>query len=279
MNVNPWQDLDIGGPIWATAGAQYLLRARGHAIAADGVYGPVTAAAVSAFRTGAGLPAGGAIDAATWPFLVITTSQGDSGDAVRAVQQFQPQGRHPLLVVDGAFGPLTRQAVEAHQHAWGLTIDGVAGPETWSFLQFGRGAHDVLWPLAKVGQTQATNRRVLAVQYLLNHTGAALVIDGDYGPVTGEAMRQWQLTQRATYISTTCGQLDWPTLTPTVQPGDGNLAVAAVQSQLPGLVIDGDFGPLTEAKVREFQLAMLDPVDGVVGPLTWSRLIPPWADN
>lgn len=278
MNENPWRDLDLGGTGQATTGAQYLLRAHGHAIAADGIYGPVTAGTVRAFRTGAGLPSAGMIDRDTWIALVIATRQGDSGDAVRAVQQF-PLQEHPIIAVDGDYGPVTKAAVEAFQGTWGLTVDGVAGRETWSFLQFGRADGLVLWPLAKVGQTQATNRRVLAVQYLLNHAGAALFIDGQYGPVTGEAMRQWQLAQRARYVSTTCGQLDWPLLTPTIRRGDNNLAVAAMQSQLYDVVIDGDFGPVTEREVQRFQLMFGLSTDGVVDPATWAAIIGPWPDH
>jgi hypothetical protein len=41
------------------------------------------------------------------------------------------------------------------------------------------------------------------------------------------------------------------------------------------LVVDGVFGRLTEAAVKAFQKSRgLVPVDGIVGPLTWSELLP-----
>ena len=39
-----------------------------------------------------------------------------------------------------------------------------------------------------------------------------------------------------------------------------------------GLVVDGIFGPLTEAAVEEFQQGASLPVDGIVGPQTWNAL-------
>jgi hypothetical protein len=39
------------------------------------------------------------------------------------------------------------------------------------------------------------------------------------------------------------------------------------------LAVDGIFGPLTEAAVKAFQKSHLVPADGIVGPLTWSKLL------
>ena len=37
--------------------------------------------------------------------------------------------------------------------------------------------------------------------------------------------------------------------------------------------MDGSFGPLTEAAVRNFQASAHIAVDGIVGPATWSFLL------
>lgn len=58
-----------------------------------------------------------------------TIRQGDSGADVKALQLKLG------VVVDGRFGPLTREALEDFQRRHGLTPDGIAGPQTWAALQ------------------------------------------------------------------------------------------------------------------------------------------------
>ncbi|MDO5738529.1 MAG: peptidoglycan-binding protein [Ornithinimicrobium sp.] len=275
MNVEPWHVLAAGDVRrFLVRAAQHLLRQAGKTITADGFFGPLTESAVRDLQTASGLGTTGQIDAATWRKLVVATRRGDSSEAVRAVQASQLGGTigEPDLLVDGAFGPATEARVRNFQSMWGLSLDGVAGPETWSFVS---APPRELWPLVKVGALMSDNWRVRAVQHLLVHHGATLTVDGSYGAASGESMRQFQLSQRATYVSTTTGQLDWPALIATVRRGDSNSAVAAVQSLLPEVSEDGVFGPLTEQAVRDLQDVFLPPSDGVVGPLTWHMLVVP----
>ena len=276
MNIHPWSTVSIGETSDRVAAIQHLLRGRGHSVAADRVFGPATDAAVRALQTTAGLDVDGVVGPRTWPVLVIDAGPGSSRHAVRAVQCLglvRHPGEEPLAV-DGAFGPATAERVRAVQTDWGLTRDGVVGQNTWSFLVRRPDA----WPLVQVGATQASNRRTLAVQHLLRAHGATMVADGSFGPASGEAMRQFQLGLRALYVSTTCGQLDWPSLIVTVRSGDTGDAVRAVQSLLPDVAVDGAFGPATDAAVRAFQGVFLPPADGVVGPRTWQALVAPTFD-
>ena len=274
MNTRPWRTAGPGANSQAVSGIQYLLRAHGHAVAVDGSYGPATTAAVTAFQTAEGVTADGVVGPVTWPRLVITTRGGSHGDAVRAVQQFGlvPSPEVDPLVVDGSFGPLTTSRVREFQRKWGLAIDGVAGPETWSYLSTSSPGGSP-WPLVRQGATQDTNWRVLAAQHLLRGKGAAIAADGSFGPASGAAIKAFQLTLRANDIGTTVGQLDWPALVSTVRFGDHGEAVKAVQTLVPGgLTVDGSFGPLTDAAVREYQTMFAPPSDGVVGPNTWHAL-------
>lgn len=277
MNTRPWRTTRPGATSSAVTGIQYLLRAHGRRVAADGSYGPATTAAVTAFQAAKGLATDGTVGPRTWTALVIATRAGSGGDAVRAVQQFglvTSPGVEPVPV-DGAFGPGTAERIREIQRQWGLDIDGAAGPETWSFLSR-QSPGPSPWPLVKQGSTQDTNWRVLAAQHLLRARGAGIAADGSFGPASGAAVRAFQATLRTTELGTTLGQLDWPSLVRTARPGDSGEVVRAVQTLLPGgITADGSFGPLTEAAVREFQRMFVRPVDGVVGPLTWHVLTQP----
>jgi peptidoglycan hydrolase-like protein with peptidoglycan-binding domain len=126
---------------------QYLLRARGHSVAVDGIFGPLTEAAVRAFQQQKGLAVDGIVGPNTWSALIITVKQGSQGDAVRGVQeefQFRNLSGDPGtgLQVDGIFGPKTDAAVRGfqqalHQDIPSVTVDGIVGPVTWRALVSG----------------------------------------------------------------------------------------------------------------------------------------------
>lgn len=71
-----------------------------------------------------------------------------------------------------------------------------------------------------------------------------------------------------------------PTWNPTLMYGSSGAAVAELQRDMNRIFrgypmmpldVDGDFGPRTQAAVKEFQRRVkLDP-DGIVGPLTWTE--------
>jgi N-acetyl-anhydromuramyl-L-alanine amidase AmpD len=113
--------------------AQYLLRARGYSLTADGLFGSGTESAVRSFQSARGLSADGIVGAQTWEALATTVRRGDSGDAVRAAQS-QLASKGYGLTVDGAFGAGTETAVKSFQSSRGLSADGVVGLDTWSRL-------------------------------------------------------------------------------------------------------------------------------------------------
>ena len=145
--ISPWPLVREGDQEHPVQTLQYLLRARGHNVTVDGIFGPVTAAAVRAFQQQEGLAIDGIVGPATWSALIITVRQGSQGDAVRGVQeefQFRNLSGDPGtgLAVDGMFGPKTDAAVRGfqqalHQDIASVTVDGIVGPVTWQALVSG----------------------------------------------------------------------------------------------------------------------------------------------
>ena len=66
---------------------------------------------------------------------------------------------------------------------------------------------------------------------------------------------------------TTTPKKDFP-----LRRGSKGELVRTIQIKLGGLTVDGDFGRLTEAKVKEFQRSKGLTADGIVGKLTWKAL-------
>lgn len=112
---------------------QYLLDAHGASLAADGRFGAGTRDAVVSFQRSRNLAADGIVGPNTWQRLVVTVRQGDSGAAVKAVQE-ELKAHGVSVAVDGRFGTGTRNAVITFQRSRGLTPDGVVGPNTWMNL-------------------------------------------------------------------------------------------------------------------------------------------------
>ena len=69
--------------------------------------------------------------------LLIQTSTGSQGDAVKAVQSQVASRKATPLTIDGIFGQQTHDAVEQFQNVLGLSVDGIAGPFTWNYFANG----------------------------------------------------------------------------------------------------------------------------------------------
>ena len=143
--LSPWPVVQNGNQGHPIRTLQFLLRARGHNLTVDGMFGPATEAVVKALQTSKGMTADGIMSAQTWSTLIIQVKKGSSGDAVRGVQEeFQFRAGEPGkgLKVDGIFGPQTDSTVRGFQHALSLdvpsvVVDGIVGPVTWQALVSG----------------------------------------------------------------------------------------------------------------------------------------------
>lgn len=140
--IAPWPLVERGSRIFPVRSLQQLLRARGHTVAVDGIFGPNTEAAVKAFQRSKGLAADGIVGPQTWPRLIVQVKRGSTGDAVRGVQEVvkfhdQSDGEGPGVQIDGIFGPRTDAFVRGFQTAVGTASDGIVGPITWRALVSG----------------------------------------------------------------------------------------------------------------------------------------------
>ena len=109
--ISPWPLVRQGDQQHPVQTLQYLLRARGHNLTVDGIFGPGTDAAVRGVQE-------------EFQFRNL------SGDPSKGLR------------VDGIFGPKTDAAVRGFQHALhqdipSVTIDGIVGPVTWQALVSG----------------------------------------------------------------------------------------------------------------------------------------------
>lgn len=123
---------DTGNEIYAL---QFLLVHHGQTPAADGIFGNETQSELEDFQTLKNLKEDGIAGPETWPVLIVQVKQGDTGPAVRALQQLL-KGKFGFnaVTVDGIFGPITAQAVKDFQTSKGIASDGIAGPITWQKL-------------------------------------------------------------------------------------------------------------------------------------------------
>jgi len=131
---------------------QERLRALGYyAGELDGQYGQGTAEAVKLFQAQHGLVDDGVAGEATLSQVYASTAQtfvptptptaaasllkkGDSGEAVREMQQRLKDLGYYNGAVDGAFGGGTEEAVRLFQSQGGLEVDGVAAQKTFALL-------------------------------------------------------------------------------------------------------------------------------------------------
>ncbi|GAA1971137.1 peptidoglycan-binding protein [Microbacterium deminutum] len=126
--------------------AQYLLVRRTLSYdQIDGIFGPITKAAVEEFQRESGLVVDGIVGPLTWARLggdgpePPTLQQGSTGAVVGRLQTALNEGRgdfapasNPVLVVDNHFGPITARAVRGAQTSGGITVDGIVGLQTWA---------------------------------------------------------------------------------------------------------------------------------------------------
>jgi putative peptidoglycan binding protein len=114
-------------------------------IAADGIFGPGTKAAVIRFQRRHGLTPDGIVGPATLAALRANGSRAPRSHRHRRSHARSRNGSHRQdatralqralgINADGVFGPATHAAVKSFQRRHGLVADGIVGPATWAAL-------------------------------------------------------------------------------------------------------------------------------------------------
>ncbi|GGV27370.1 hypothetical protein GCM10010495_49360 [Kitasatospora herbaricolor] len=135
-------------------------------------------------------PAAVPLTSASCPALM---AQGEQDGCVTELQNLLDT-HGASIVVDGDFGPTTAVAVKGFQSAVGLTVDGQVGAATKSALYATPTAAVRLTSphCAVVVRQGERDGCVTELQRRLNGRGAALTVDGDFGPATLTAVKNFQ---------------------------------------------------------------------------------------
>ncbi|MBN8210704.1 peptidoglycan-binding protein [Bacillus sp. NTK071] len=146
---------------------------------ATGYFGTITEDGVRDFQRNAGISVDGVVGPQTVSALTGSTSSksssytstnsgtvryGDRGQSVTNLQsQLKSKGYYNYSV-DGVFGSITQQAVRNFQSANGLSVDGVAGPNTFGALSGAASAK----PSSSVKSASTSNASVVSIakQYI-----------------------------------------------------------------------------------------------------------------
>jgi peptidoglycan hydrolase-like protein with peptidoglycan-binding domain len=235
---------------------QVDLNTVGYPLAADGDYGPATAAAVTAFQNEQGI-----------------TVDGDAGvETLARLKAAITKVQEDLIYIgytltkDGYSGPQTVGAIKDLQAKNGLTPDGIIGPATRAII--------VAKTSQPVGHNAIPDKRATAdIQRLVGVNP-----DGIWGPLTTEAVVAWQKAHPPLVADGVWGDasdaVGFPVTAFVPIPVTQQFDVAtwkAIQASLgfTGVDVDGDPGPKTITALQKAVGVPEEDQDGVLGPQTW----------
>lgn len=139
----------------------------------------------------------------------------------------------PTVIKDGVFDTVTKNGVIEFQKTFGLTPDGVVGAQTWNKLY---SVYRGIYENAPVPPAEVVPPSDAPV-----YPGTPLRVGS-----TGADVRLMQ-----TYLNT----------------------IRIIYPNIHYTVVDGIFGPQTQAAVIAFQQEFVLTPDGIIGPVTWDKIV------
>ena len=210
--------------------------------------------------------------------VVILKNQAVPGDVV----VYGPgTGEHTAMIVEAGNDPLTVSMGEQGDPSYVRVSQDGRQPQR--FLRFNTigGGQPAPAPTPQPSQQHIIVPGV-SVQQVQAKVGVAQ--DGAWGPITQGAVLAFQHSHNLT-ADGIVGPQTWgamnaspkppsptPTNRPTIAQGATGDAVRVLQQRLGALVVDGQFGPATNNRLRQWQGQHGLAADGVCGPLTWAAL-------
>ncbi len=160
--------LKVGASGTEVSTLQQTLKSKGHyTYRVTGYYGSITKNAVTSFQKANGLSVDGIAGPQTLGRLYTSKASilkvGSKGTEVSTLQQTLKDKGYYTYKVTGYYGSITKSAVTSFQKANGLSVDGIAGPQTQSTLYNGNSAasasnkdmsEDIYW-LARIIEAES----------------------------------------------------------------------------------------------------------------------------
>ena len=198
-----------------------------------------------------------------------TLRRGDTGAAVKELQQALKNRGYYSGKIDSTFGSGVYTAVKAFQKANGLKADGVAGPATQTLLYGSRASSSDTSTSLKKGSSGTKVRNLQYVLYELGYYDGT--INGEYGDTTADAVRAFQINNDITPVDGVAGTKTLKVLYSddavgatassgayeTLSKGDKGTLVVELQERLVKLgylsEVTGEYDSATVEAIKNFQ--------------------------
>ena len=271
---------------------------------ADGIFGPATKSAVTAFQSRNGLAATGEIDAPTAAALGLeeapaaapptgALTMGAKGDSVAELQRaLMAAGVYVPGGADGVFGQATKTAVSNYQRWNGLPVSGDVDAATSARLKLGTGTVPAATPAPTAAPTATTTtlagmaigargENVKVLQRALIAAGITVRggADGVFGPATASALTSYQqakgLAASGVLDDATIASLALSPTTPAPPAAPQPAPAATAANPYQGMTVGarGDTVKELQRALMSTGIVLRGGADGVFGNATKGALI------